>query len=72
MAAIVGRARGLAVGRHWALNLCEPFLSRLFVDGLVSKPVSIWPRRRAVQELDTGPLHASRIGEDVPNIVEIR
>ena len=39
-------------------------LSRLFVDGLVSKSVSIRPRRRAVQGLETGPLHRF---QDWPN-----
>jgi hypothetical protein len=39
-------------------------LSHLFMDGLVSKSVSIRPKRRAVQEWETGLLHRL---QDWPN-----
>ena len=56
----------VCLSRSFAVSLSRPVLPcrRLFVDGLVSKSVSIRPRRRAVQELETGPLHRF---QDWPN-----
>jgi hypothetical protein len=67
-----GPSRRVAAGPLWCAEQelrrlpvpARTALSRLLADALVSTSVSIRPRRLAVQELETGPLH--RFG-DWPN-----